>query len=582
MPPTVAHRDRQSPLARWVAASVILGICTSVLILGIVYARPLKNSYKTMRAESMVKEARQMAENGQVVNAVMKAQEAYSKAPESEEAIRLNFEYFTLMKRNTAEYFYDKLKNLDALTPADEQLYVRCLLNLGKPKEASQALEQLMRVAHPSEALIQLAEEVWGQRENNKPLLNVLRKYTQAHPDDKEGALRFAKVQLTSENPTEVGLGMESLWKLASGDDAIGLQTLEHINSLPSLPPADTTRLIDRLKKHPKADDRHYVTALKREVQQSPGHKKEIVMAATTKYRDKKRDQLLPFIRWLVEEGEFRQILSVLPEEEAKAHQGLLENYLNALTMLQRFDDLERLVNDPKVAEVLDPTTVAMFRAHLAYILNKPAEELRSKLIAAKDAAQFNGRYPALLQIASYGEDRGHFDIAEDAYRLAIKAAQRASASPRIERDAFTGLIKACRANRSTESLIQAAQEAVTRWPDDTNFVETYLYVSLLAGKNIELALRNAVNLLKIQPADNQRKLTVALARWRLQDTQQAVQNLQYIDLNPLTEGQRAVFAAIANSGGFHNEALGVIKAINPKASMLPEEQRCFESVLKK
>lgn len=582
VPPTVAHRDRQSPLARWVAASVILGICTSVLILGIVYARPLKNSYKTMRAESMVKEARQMAENGQVVNAVMKAQEAYSKAPESEEAIRLNFEYFTLMKRNTAEYFYDKLKNLDALTPADEQLYVRCLLNLGKPKEASQALEQLMRVAHPSEALIQLAEEVWGQRENNKPLLNVLRKYTQAHPDDKEGALRFAKVQLTSENPTEVGLGMESLWKLASGDDAIGLQTLEHINSLPSLPPADTTRLIDRLKKHPKADDRHYVTALKREVQQSPGHKKEIVMAATTKYRDKKRDQLLPFIRWLVEEGEFRQILSVLPEEEAKAHQGLLENYLNALTMLQRFDDLERLVNDPKVAEVLDPTTVAMFRAHLAYILNKPAEELRSKLIAAKDAAQFNGRYPALLQIASYGEDRGHFDIAEDAYRLAIKAAQRASASPRIERDAFTGLIKACRANRSTESLIQAAQEAVTRWPDDTNFVETYLYVSLLAGKNIELALRNAVNLLKIQPADNQRKLTVALARWRLQDTQQAVQNLQYIDLNPLTEGQRAVFAAIANSGGFHNEALGVIKAINPKASMLPEEQRCFESVLKK
>ncbi len=582
VPPTVAHRDRQSPLARWIAAFVILSICTTLLILGIVYARPLKNSYKNMRAGSMVKEARQMMENGQGVNAVMKAQEAYTKAPESEEAIRLNFEYFTLMKRDTALYFYDKLKNLDVLTPADEQLHVRCLLNLGKPKEASQALEQLMRVEQPSEALIKLAEEVWGQREQNKPLLKVLRSYTLAHPDDKEAALRFAKVQLTSGNSTEVGLGMESLWKLASEDDAIGLQTLEYIDSLPTLTPADTTRLIGRLKNHPKADDIHYVHALKREVQQSPGHKKEIVMAATAKYRDKKRDALLPFIRWLVEEGEFRQVLSVLPENEAKAHPRLLENYLNALTMLQRFDDLERLVNDPKVAEVLDPTTVAMFRAHLAYILKKPAEELRSKLIAAKDAAQFNGRYDALLQIGRYGEERGHFDIAEDAYRLAIKAAKRASASPRIERDAFTGLIKACLANRSTESLIQASQEAVTRWPDDTNFVETYLYVSLLAGKNIELALRNAVNLLKIQPADSQRKLTVALARWRLRDTQQAVQNLQYIDLNPLTEGQRAVFAAIANSGGFHDEALGVIKAINPKASMLPEEQRCFESVLVK
>ena len=582
VPPTVAHRDRQSPLARWIATIVILSLCTTLLILGIVYARPLKNSYKNMRAESMVKEARQMAENGQVVNAVMKAQEAYSKAPESEEAIRLNYEYFTLMKRDTALYFYDKLKELDVLTPADEQLHVRCLLNLGKPKEASQALEQLMRVEQPSEALIKLAEEVWGQSQQNKQLLNVLRGYTLAHPDDKEAALRFAKVQMTAGNSTEAGLGMESLWKLASGDDAIGLQTLEYIDSLPSLTPADTTRLIERLKNHPKADDRHYVSALKREVLLSPGHKKEIVMAATTKYRDKKRDQLLPFIRWLVEEGEFRQVLSVLPENEAKAHPRLLENYLNALTMLQHFDDLERLVNDPKVAEILDPTTVAMFRAHLAYVLKKPAEELRSKLIAAKDAAQLNGRYDALLQIARYGEQRGHFDIAEDAYRLAIKAAQRASASPRIERDAFTGLINTCLANHSTESLIQASQEAVTRWPDDTNFAETYLYVSLLAGKNIELALRNAVNLLKIQPADNQRKLTVALARWRLHDTQQAIQNLQYIDLNPLTEGQQAVFAAIANSGGFHDQALEVIKKINPRASMLPEEQRCFESVLAK
>jgi tetratricopeptide (TPR) repeat protein len=582
VPPTVAHRDRQSPLARWVAAIVIVSISTTLLVLGVVFARPLRNSYKNMRANSMVKDARRLAENGQMVNSVMKAQEAYSIAPESEDAIRLNFEYFTLMKRDTALYFYDKLKNRDVLTPADEQLHVRCLMNLGKPKEASLALEQLMRVEQPSEALMKLAEDVWGQREQNKPLLNVLRIYHEKHPDDKESTLRFAKVQMSSANPSEIGLGMESLWKLASGDDVIGLQTLEYLNSLPSLTPADTTRLIERLKTHPKADDRHYVTALKREVQQSPARKKEIVMDATAKYRDKKRDQLAPFIRWLVEEGEFRQVLAVLPEEEAKAHQGLLENYLNALTMLQRFDDLERLINDPKVGDVLDPTTLAMFRAHLAFILNKPAVELRSKLITAKDAAQFNGRYPALLQIARYGEERGHFDIAEDAYRLAIKAAQRASAPPRIEREAFTGLIKSCLANRDTESLIQAAQDAITRWPDDSNFVETQIYVSLLAGRNIELALRNAASLLKIQPNDNQRKLTVALARWRLQDTQQALQNLQYIDLNPLTEGQRAVFAAIANSGGFHDEAMGVIKSINPKASMLPEEQRCYESVMAK
>jgi tetratricopeptide (TPR) repeat protein len=528
----------------------------------------------------MVKEARRMAENGQMINAVMQAQEAYQKAPESIDAIRLNFEYFTLMKRDTALYFYDKLKERDALTSTDKQLHVRCLSNLGKPKEASKALEELMSVEQPSEALMKLAEDVWGQREQNKPLLNVLRNYSVKHPEDKDSSLRLAKVQIASGNPGEIGQGMELLWKLTDQDDTLGLQTLEYIVTLKSLTPEDTTRLINRLKTHPKADDRHYVTALQREVKQSPHRKKEIVATAAVKYRDKKRNELLPFIRWLVEEGEPLQVLALLPEEEAKVHQGLLENYLNALTMLQRFGDVERLVNDPKIKDVLDPTTVAMFKAHLAYVLKKPAEELRSKLIAAKDMAEINGRYPALLRIAQYGEDRGHFDIAEDAYRLTIRAAQRASAPPRIEREAYTGLIKACEANQNTETLLQATQAAVGRWPDDTSYVERNLYVSLLVGKNTELALRNAQKLLQIQPKDDQRKLAVALAHHRLQDIQQAVSYLQYMDLNRLTEGQRAVFAAIARSGGFREEAAGVIKAINPKAHMLPEEKRCFERAL--
>lgn len=580
VPPTVAHRDRQSPLSRWIAAFVIVSVCTTLIILGVIYARPLKNSYKAMRADGMVKEARRLAENGQVVNAVMKAQEAYLKAPESVEAIRLNFEYFTLMKRDTALFFYDKLKDLEALTPADEQLHVRALMNLGKPKEASVALEQLMRVEQPSEALMKLAEEVWGQREQNRRLREVLSAYSVNNPDDKESALRLAKVQISSGNPAEVGQGMELLWQLAGQDDALGLQTLEFINGLPSLTPADTDKLIKRLKTHPKAGDWHYVAALKREVEQSPARKKEIVMDAVLKYRDKKRDELLPVVRWLVEQGEFLQVLDILPEEDAKTHQGLLENYLNALTALQRFDDLERLVNDAKVATILDPTTVAMFRAHLAYVLKRPAEELRSKLIAAKESAQLNGRYPVLLRIAQYAEDRSHYDIAEDAYRLTIKAAQRAAAAPRIERDAHAGLIKACEANHNTEALLQATQKAVERWPDDTTFIERHLYVSLLVGRNMELSLSNAQKLLQIQPKDNLRKLTVALAHWRLQDKQRALSYLQYMDLNFLTEGQQAVFAAIAHNGGFTEEARDVIKKINPKAGMLPEERRCFERAL--
>jgi len=582
VPASVADRDRQSPLARWIAMSIMVAISTTLLALGIIYARPLKTSFKNMRAESMVSEARRMAENGQMLNAVMRAQEAVQKAPDSIPAIRLNFEYFTFMRRDTALYFHKRLKELDALTPADEQLHVRCLLNLGRTKDAAEALEKVMSTQPASEALMKLAEDVWGNREQNKPLLKVLKSYSDNHPDDKDSALRLAKVQLGSGNPVEIGSGMETLWKLAEQDDELGLQAIEFLNSLPSHSPSDLDRLIDSLKSHPKGDERHYVVALKREVQRSPSLKKEIVMEATLKYRDKKRDELLPFIRWLVEEGEVLQVLAVLPEEEALKHQGLLENYLNALTILNRFSDVERILAEKAVADVLDHTTLAMFRAHLAYVLKKPAEELRSKLIAAKDSAQVNGRYSALLRIAHYGEDRGHYDIAEDAYRLTIQAARRSSASPRIEREAYTGLIKACEANRNTEALLQATTDASTRWPDDSTYLDRHLYVSLLSGRNVELSLLQSQKLLRQQPKDNLRKLNVALAQFRLQDIQQAKSYLQYMDLNFLTEGQRAVFAGIAHRAGFVQEAEGVLKAISPRASMLPEELRFVERILNK
>lgn len=579
-PPTVAHRDRQSALSRGLALTVLVLLSVGLLATGFLYARPLKQAYKNMRAGSMVKEARQMAENGQYVNAVMKAQEAYQKAPESIEAIRLNFEYFTMLKRDTALYFYDKLKEAAALTSADEQLHVRALMVLGKPKEASEALDLLLRKQQPSEALMKLAEEVWGEREQSKPLLNALKAYSESHPDDHESSLRLAKVQVASSNPVERGEGMERLWKLADVDDSLGLQTLEFMSSITPLPPLDTEKLIKRLKEHPRGNGWHYVTALKLEVTANPARKKEIVMAAAETFKDKKGDKLVPFIRWLVDEREFTQILAVLPEEDAKKNINLLENYLNALTMLGRFEAMEGIIEDPAVEKVLDTTTLAMFRAHLAYVLKKPAEELRTKLLMAKDMAELNGRHSALLRIAQYGEDRGHFDIAEDAYRLTIRALRRTSASPNLERQAFEGLMNACQATRNSEHLLQASQDAVNRWPDDTRFMERNQYVSLLLGKNVEYGLRMALTLLKSQPQDNQRKLNVALAHWRLLDIKQAVESLQHMDLNSLSEGQRAVFAAIAHDGGFREEAAQVVKAISPQAVMLPEEKRCFEKAL--
>jgi hypothetical protein len=330
------------------------------------------------------------------------------------------------------------------------------------------------------------------------------------------------------------------------------------------------------------AHEGHLVAALKLESRLYPDRKKEIINKAYAEFKDKKREKLVPFIRWLVEEQQWLEVVTLLSEDNAKSYQGLLENYLTALTMLKRFDQIERLIEDEEVKKILDRTTHAMFRAHLAFVTNKAPEELRALLITAKSMAENEGRLPVLQKIAEYADTRGHFDIAEDAYRLTIRVARRNAnmMSPRIEREALVGLLSASLKNGNSESYFQAARDAVLRFPEDSEFLDKALYISLLVGNDIETSLRKALKLLQNQPKDNHRKLMVALGYLRIHDQRQALNYLQYMDLNLLTEGQRAVFAAVAATAGFRNEALGVIRAIDPRARMFPEERTLYNRVV--
>jgi uncharacterized protein HemY len=583
VPASVAEKDRQSPLARYVALALITSFCVSLLVAAILYAKPIQDSYQSSQAESMVREARDMMENGQVANAVFKAQEAYQKAPHSVEAIRLNSEFFTLMKREHALFFLDKLKDQGAETLEDKMRRVRALKNLSRDKDAEKELEKLLRQEPTSAPLAKLAEEIYGKKQNNTALLNIMRSFAEKNPNDKESQLRFARVQVESGIPSQLNDGINTAWKLGQDDDANGLKALEFLISIEGLPSEISIPLVKRLKEHPMAHDGHLVVALKLESRLYPDRKKAIIDKAYAEFKDKKRERLVPFIRWLVEEQQWLEVVTLLSEDDAKSYLGLLENYLTALTMLKRFDQIERLIEDEQVKKILDRTTHAMFRAHMAFVMNKPPEELRALLITAKTMAENEGRLPVLQKIAEYADVRGHFDIAEDAYRLTIRVARRnANAmSPRIEREALIGLLSASLKNGNSESYFQAAQDAVLRFPEDSEFLDQSLYISLLVGHEVETSLRKAMKLLQNQPKDNHRKLMVALGYLRIHDQRQALNYLQYMDLNLLTEGQRAVFAAVASTAGFSEEAAGVIRAIDPRARMFPEERSLYKRAIR-
>jgi len=576
VPPTQAHRDRQSTTARMVAIGSLIAVCGMVIVLGFLYARPLHDQYQNWQAEGLYEEAKSMINDGQGVQAFYKVQEAVKLAPKNQNAVRLNAEILTMARRPEALHFLDQLDRLGATNDSDRALRVRALMSLERPKEASDLLEDLLNKQMPTETLMKLADHVWGKSQKNEMLTKSMRNYAESHPEDREHALRLARVEILSKQAVEVSSGLRRAWKVAEGDDDLSLKALELLDSAADLPPDESKKLIERLRNHPKGGGWHLVAALRRQVKIDPLRKDELILEAVRTARGRQREDLVPLIRWLVEppQNEYLKVLSLVTEDEAVSYQPLLENYLTALTALGRYTDLERLVNDPRVSKILSRTVLAFFRAHLAYVTRKSPEETRGALISAKAASDTEQRADLLQQIARYAEERGHFDIAEDAFRSVSRNSQH-------ERVGFDGLIRMTKSNGNTEGLLAASREAVRRWPDDSRYQEDFLYANLLMGREVELSLFQVRKLHELQPKDYQRRLLVAMACWRLKDMLTATYFLNEMDLsnNNLTPGQQAVYAAIARDSVADNAAdvaRRVIRDIDPRARMLPEERSCF------
>lgn len=574
VPPSQAHEDRETRTARIVRTSLVAGFSIALIVVALVWGRDLRDLYQDWRAERLVKQARKLAEDGNVANAVWKAQEAYSLSPENTNAIRINGEFLTLMKRQEAVYYLEKLEKQGKATADDQQIKVKALLNLNRKKEASDTLTKLMRTTAPNENMFKLAEDVWGARERSNVVLQVLSEYCRQHPDDLESLLRLAKFQIVSSVREEETAGMATLWELAGKPEEIGLKALEALDQVAGLSAEDGRRLVDMLEHHPKADGWHHVSALKRRIRLAPAQRARLIQDTVMRYRTAKREDRVPLVRWLVEEREFLQVAALVDEQDAKSYRPLLENYLTALTMLGRLDELARLVNDPQVIEILNKSLRAFYQAHLAFVTRKPKEEIRRLVMAAKLAAEGEGRGDLLLAIAKYAEDRGITDVAEDAYRAAATIR-------RTERTGHEGLVRSCQANGNIEGLIVAAREAVRRWPDDENFMERYLYANLLAGREIELSLERTLSLLDKRPDDSPTKIAAALGYFRFGDIDMSINHCQGVDLNHCSPGQQAVFAFLAREGGY-GEAVGtVLKSIAPDAKMLPQERDFFERARK-
>lgn len=573
-PPTLADLDRQSKTARIVATVLIIAFFLTLIIITLLHARGWHSQFKTWRSDRLVEKSRNYEDQENHIEALRNANEAFMLDPDNPNAIRSIARYATMMKRNEARFLWNKLRETGSMTDEDTVWEIRALASLKEDKAAADNIEKLLRNTNPTRKIVEVADQVLPNMGRKQQLIAILKDYLEKTPDDLETRTILAIRQLQFGTESDKAEGLQSLWTLAEDPSKEGLKAIEFLDSLQLAGTADVERLIDLLEKHPLAKEEHRIAALRRLANLHPERKRDIIEKAMKDRLGAKREHLVPLARWISAEAQSdatyaEQLVTFLREDMVIDYIALLENYLNALTILKRHDAIERIVKDPRTRLTL--AQKSFYLVHLAYVTDMGWDEVNSRLVDALAAAQGEARPDMIMKIAQYAEQRNHPTVAEQAYRAGTTII-------RIEREAFDGLLRLTYRNGNSKGFMEAASETARRWPDNQFFLERFIYASLLSGIEMEAAIDQAKKLLGTRPQDSQRKLIMALAYARQMDPKTALGHLEHINLNELTLGQGAVLCGIMQAAGASYQAMTIARQIPADSPMLPEEQRFLDS----
>ncbi|MEI6537592.1 MAG: hypothetical protein WCN98_19775, partial [Verrucomicrobiaceae bacterium] len=311
----------------------------------------------------------------------------------------------------------------------------------------------------------------------------------------------------------------------------------------------------------------HKIASLRRLAMEEPDHKQAIILKAIDDRSGAKREQLVPLASWLISEKQPELLLKFIKEEQAREYAPLLPHYLNALTMMNRMDEVERIVKDTRTR--LTTAERDYYLVHLAYLKNKMTdksnEELDKQLVDAVSSSLKENRLDLLSQLGQYAEIRGR-------YRTSMQAYKAVSLNTKTEREGYEGMLRVSYLMGSSVDFASIARETARRWPDNQTFLERYFYSCLLNGSEMEVVGERCRKLYEARPDDPLRKLLMSLASYRMGDLDSCVRYLKETSLSTLTPGQGAVFCGMLRSIGFIKQAGDLARKIPDDLPMLPEE----------
>jgi hypothetical protein len=470
-------------------------------------------------------------------------------------------------ERPEALELWQKVLALPQCTIRDREDYAELLIKTNRLNLAEKAIDPLLK-DNPDTKALQLAARYARKIGDNVKAGEYLRIASKRAPDDDAPRFQLAEVLAQSTDAADQAEARKILWELAARPNVYKRAAVEALGAAPEHTTDERKRLLQELMALTPKTAKDDLLAADMRVQLQPDEADRIYREAVERWRNGQSQGLLELARWLNAHQQPELVLSTFPVERTLEDNQLLLARLDALATLQRWNDIDGVLNRTDVT--LDPSVIESFRARTALERNAnlDAEVHWNHAISLAGSDPYKLRF-----VANFAEQ-------SRATAAALKAYEHLARFPEHADFAYRGTQRVSQRSGDTAAQRAAMSKISARAPEDPNAADQLAYLNLLLGEDVDQNFSVAKKLAEQYPNRLSYRVTTALGYLRQHDPASAMAQFKgpvSIDWKRTLPAWRAVYAAALLASDRNDEARDIIATI-PRDRLNPQERELIES----
>ena len=529
-------------------------------------AKPAYHWLRAKRADQFAAAGDALVQKGKWNDAAAKYRAALQLDPLGYHGLESAARLASRADRPEAAGLWEAVLKLPQCTAQDRQEYASLLINSGRLNLAEKIIDPLLR-SDPDTKTLELASRYSRKISDNAKALEFARLAVKRAPNDDAARFQLADLLAQSTDSAEREEARTILWDLAGEKRPYKKPAIEALARSAELSTDERNRVLqwlDQLSPKTITDD---LLAADLRIQLHPDEAGRVYDETIDRWSSRETAQLIELARWLNVHQQAERVLSLFTIDRALQNNELLLTRLDALARLQRWIDIDNVLNRSELT--LDPSVIESFRARVAQERN---EVLDAEMHWAR-AISLAGHDPFKLRFVANFAEQSH------AAAAALKAYGQLARFPEHARVAYRGAERVSEKTGDASTERWAADKIAASAPEDPNAADQLAYLNLLLVQDVDANFGAAKRLAEKYPNRLSYRVTAALGYLRQHDAGSALAQFNApapIDWKQALPAWRAVYAATLLANDRNDEAREMIATISLD-QLSPQERTLIE-----